>query len=231
MTRFIYPVRLTPDEDGRVVVEFPDFDYALTDGADVTEALHMASDCLETALAHCINTGKDIPEPSALEPTFGDPWLTTVAPGPVIAAKAALYTAMRAGRITKVGLAAHLAVNEGEVRRWLDPRHATKIATLDRALASLGKRLEITVSDAPHDIDDDSTLDAENARERRARIPPGRPPKKSGLAERVMNAGGEGRADSVKKGKAISASMMTVRHDSPGASGATAVSRSGKKRA
>jgi hypothetical protein len=38
---------------------------------------------------------------------------------------------------------------EKEVRRMLDPRYATKIPALNRALATLGKRLEVTVVDAP----------------------------------------------------------------------------------
>ena len=144
MTHFVYPVRLTRDEDGRVLVEFPDIDFAITDGADVGEALAEASDCIEAALAHLINRGEAIPAPS--RPRKGQ---ATVAPGPVIAAKAALYQAVREAGLTKVALAALLAMDEKDVRRMLDPRHATKIATLDRALKALGKRLELTVRDMP----------------------------------------------------------------------------------
>ncbi len=143
MTRFVYPIRLSHDEDGRVLVEFPDFSFGATDGADVEDAIVQARDCLEELLAFCIDDGLDIPEPSRA----GGDWVTTVAPGPVIAAKAALYEAVRAAKITKVGLAARLGMDEKDVRRMLDPRHATKIATLDRALDALGKRLEITVGD------------------------------------------------------------------------------------
>ena len=195
MTRFIYPAALSPDEAGRVLVKFPDFPIGATDGADVTEALEAARDCLEELIAWCIDDGRDIPAPGKAR----GKGMTTVAPGPVIAAKAALYTALRDARMSKVGLAALLGLNESEVRRFLDPRHATKNASLDRALAALGKRLEITVSAAPHDIDDESTLDADIARERRARIVPGHPPKKSGLAARIMKAGGGGLAASVKR--------------------------------
>ena len=145
MTRFVYPVRLSHDEDGRVLVEFPDFPFGATDGADVEDAIIQARDCLEELLAFCIDDGLDIPEPSRA----GGEWVSTVAPGPVIAAKAALYEAVRAAGITKVGLAARLGMNEKDVRRMLDPRYATKIPALDRALAALGKRLEISVGDTP----------------------------------------------------------------------------------
>ena len=105
MTNFVYPVRLSHDEDGRVLVEFPDFPFAVTDGADVSEALTQASDCLEEALAFYITEGEPIPEPTRFRRGAGG-WIATVAPGPVIAAKAALYQAVRDAGITKVALAA-----------------------------------------------------------------------------------------------------------------------------
>ena len=182
MTRYVYPVHLSHDESGRVLVEFPDFDFAVTDGADVTDALIQAGDCLEEALAICIDDSLAIPEPS----TPDGCWVTTVVPGPVIAAKAALYEAMlsKAG-MTKVALAARLGVGEKEVRRMLDPRYATKIPALARALAALGKRIEITVDDAPRDIVDMGMLDADIAETRRldARALPNPPSPESTTAK------------------------------------------------
>ncbi len=139
--RFVYPVCLSADEDGRIMVEFPDFSFGATDGADQDEALFNAIDCLEEMIAYCISDGLPIPAPSAMP----DGWAAEVAPGPVIAAKAALYQTVRETGITKVALAKRLGIGENEVRRMLDPRHSTKIPALDRALASLGKRLEITI--------------------------------------------------------------------------------------
>ena len=144
MTHFIYPARLSRDEDGRVLVEFPDFPFAATDGADVGEALSEAMDCLEEAIAYHINRGEAIPGPSRARKGQA-----TVAPGPVIAAKAALYQAVREAGLTKVALGQRLAMDEKDVRRMLDPRHATKIGALYRALEALGKRLTIEVADAP----------------------------------------------------------------------------------
>ena len=146
MARFIYPVQLSRDEDGRILVKFPDFPFGATDGADVEEALIQARDCLEELLAFYIDEGRTIPAPTPKAKSSG---LLTVAPGPVIAAKVALHQAVRDAGITKVALAKRLGVGEKEVRRMLDPRYATKIPALDRALTALGKRLEITVRDAP----------------------------------------------------------------------------------
>jgi antitoxin HicB len=39
-----------------------------------------------------------------------------------------------------------MQVNEKEARRMLDPKHPTKVPTLERALAALGRRAEIEVN-------------------------------------------------------------------------------------
>jgi hypothetical protein len=51
-----YPAILNPDEDGRLVVHFPE---ALTDGADEAVALREAADCLCEALASLIGGGEE----------------------------------------------------------------------------------------------------------------------------------------------------------------------------
>lgn len=144
MTRFVYPVHLTANEPGGILIKFPDFDFAISEGDDVADALIQAADCLEEALAICIDDGLPIPAPSPVAKGG-----YTVAPGPVIAAKAALYAAMRNGGLTKVALAARLGINEKDVRRMVDPRFTTKIPALAKALDALGKRIEITVTDRP----------------------------------------------------------------------------------
>jgi antitoxin HicB len=63
-TLFGYPARLDPDEDGRLVVHFPDLPEALTDGADKVEALREAADCLSTALAARMAGDEEIPPPA-----------------------------------------------------------------------------------------------------------------------------------------------------------------------
>ncbi len=140
--RFSYPVDLSEDADGRFLADFPDFAGTATDGVDRAEALVEAADCLEEALARCIADNDDIPSPS---PARGRPMAS---PGALIAAKAALYEALGESGVTKSGLARALDCDEAEVRRMLNPRHATKIARLERALAYLGRRLVVTVEAA-----------------------------------------------------------------------------------
>ena len=103
--RYGFPARLEPEEEGRLVVHFPDLPEALTDGADEPEALAEAADCLSEALAGRINRGEDIPPPSRLR--RGQHW---VAPEPTIALKAALHSALRTRGMTVADLARRLDI-------------------------------------------------------------------------------------------------------------------------
>ena len=140
--QYRYPVDLTADEAGRILAVFPDLTGAATDGATREEALAEAADCLEEALAAAIAAGEDIPPPS---PARGRP---VVAPGVLIAAKAALYDAMRRQGIGKSDLARRLGIDEAVARRMLDPKHATRIDRMEAALAALGRRAVLSVEAA-----------------------------------------------------------------------------------
>ena len=63
-------------------------------------------------------------------------------------AKAALYLAMAEAGISNVQLAKTLGCDEKEVRRMLDPRHATKLPRIQDALNVFGKRLVMSVEEA-----------------------------------------------------------------------------------
>ena len=141
-TRYSYPIDLHKERGGGYSVTFPDFDEAFTDGDTLAEAVAEAADCLEEALASRIARSEDVPAPS---PARGRP---AAVPGAVLAAKAALYEALRERRLSISAFAAAMGVQESEVRRMIDPRHTTKIGRLEEALACLKKRLVITVEEA-----------------------------------------------------------------------------------
>jgi antitoxin HicB len=61
------------------------------------------------------------------------------------ALKAAVYLAMRDGRVSKLELARRMQVDPKEAHRMLDPKHPTKVPTLERALHVLGRRAEVSV--------------------------------------------------------------------------------------
>jgi antitoxin HicB len=139
MQHFVYPASLTPDEhDGGFVVTFADLPEAITQGDDTTDALRQAADCLEEAIAGRIRRHDCIPEPSPIE---GNAYAIPLSAQ--MAAKAALYLALRQAGITQVELATRLHCDEKEVRRLLDPRHASKLSRVESALAVLGHQLVV----------------------------------------------------------------------------------------
>ncbi len=138
-----YPADIERDDDGRYVVSFRDFGWGATDGATRDEALAEARDLLRELIAATMREGKDLPEPSPA--TRRRPLIVSPLP---IALKAALYEAWREARISQRRLARELDVAESEVRRMLNPDHATKTATIDRVLRRLGKRVSVTVGKA-----------------------------------------------------------------------------------
>jgi antitoxin HicB len=140
--RYAYPLTLTPDEDGRLVVAFPDVKGASTDGVDETEAIANAVDSLIAALIRYITAREPLPRPS---PARGR---STVTLPPLVAAKLALYSAMLEQHVSNADLAERMGKGEPEVRRLLDLDHRSDIGQIEAALAALGKRLEITVRDA-----------------------------------------------------------------------------------
>ena len=142
--RYRFPARLEPDEEGRLVVHFPDLPEALTDGADEAEALTEASDCLSEALAGRINRGEDIPPPSRLR--RGQHW---IAPDPTMALKAALYSALRARKMTISDLARRLGIDDRKAARLIDPRAASRLTSLEAALSALGYTIAIAVHEKP----------------------------------------------------------------------------------
>ena len=74
-----WPAELERQDDGMILVSFPDFPEALTEGETETEALKQAQDCLMAALGGYVAARRGIPRPS---PTHGRPMVAL----PVLAA-------------------------------------------------------------------------------------------------------------------------------------------------
>ena len=139
-TRYVYPAELEPEPDGSAVnLRFPDVPGARTWGDDEAEALSLAEDCLVTALYGCVRFCEAIPKPG---PARGRPM---IAVPPLVAAKLALYSALREQGVSAAELARRLGVKESVVQALLHLKRRTHLGQLERALSSLGVELEVSV--------------------------------------------------------------------------------------
>ena len=143
--RYAYPCNIVRDKEeerasGReaYTVSFPDVYGANTGGWSWEEALEMAKDCLGVALGMYVKAREDIPAPS---PLVEGQVLVSVAP--IVAAKLALYAAMREQGVTNVALAVRLGLQENAVRRLVDPGHRSHIASVEKALRAVGRSLVV----------------------------------------------------------------------------------------
>lgn len=132
-----YPVEFTPDDNGTVMVTFPDVPEALTFGDDEDDALARAPDALETALAGYIQDRREIPRPS---PARGRAMVDMHL---LATLKLEAYSAMRSRDWRKADLARALQVNPRQIDRLLDLRHATPVDRLEAAFAACGRRAVI----------------------------------------------------------------------------------------
>lgn len=141
--RMAWPARFERQEDGNILVRFPDIPQALTEGADEDEAMTEARDALAEAVAAIVKQGAKLPLPGA----DGD---VMVPLDPAIAIKALLHYAMGEAGLTKSALARAMGLDEKEVRRMLNPAHrGTKIARYTDALAACGFLVEVSARPTP----------------------------------------------------------------------------------
>ena len=127
---YIYSCVLTPEIGGGFSVTFPDVPAALTHGADQDEALAMAEDALVAALGAYIQCREDIPIPSPV--VSGQRRISVRS---MVAAKLALYSAMRSRRITQTDLAHRMGSSEGAIGKLLDLDSHSRIGDIEQALA------------------------------------------------------------------------------------------------
>jgi len=136
-----YPVTLTPDTNGTLLVTFPDVPEATSVGENETEALSEGLDALEAAFEIYFSEKRPIPMPSKAkrgQPVVRLPVLT--------ASKVLLANEMVAQNVRKADLARLLDCDQVQVDRLLKMGHATKIESIEAALRALGKHLEVSLA-------------------------------------------------------------------------------------
>lgn len=143
MRTFVYAARFEPGDEGGVVVTFPDVPEVITQGDDEADAMKQAQEALGLALL--TYPRRDLSIPHAKAKGRG---LIAIAVEPEVAAKIAVLEAFKHSGISKSELGRRIGKDEKEIRRILDPRHRTKLATLTEALRTLGQQLVIGVQEA-----------------------------------------------------------------------------------
>lgn len=143
MQTFAYAALFEPGDDSGIVVSFPDVPEAITQGDDMVDARSQAEEALGLALLTYPQRGLPFPKPVPAKPG-----LVMVAVAPDVAAKLAVLEAFAASGLAKSELGRRLGKNEKEVRRILDPKHATKLPMMVEALRVLGKRIVVGIEEA-----------------------------------------------------------------------------------
>lgn len=132
-----YPAKIVPDGDGWMV-SFRDIPEALTSGPTYEKANEQASGALLDAMDFYVEDRRRVPDPS--QPRRGEVLIALPASA---AAKVLLLNQMVEQGVRPAQLARNLDTTPQVVNRLVDLHHATKIDTVEAALASLGKRLEL----------------------------------------------------------------------------------------
>lgn len=144
MRSYAYRALFEPgDRRGVIVVTFPDVPEVVTEGDGEADARAQAEEALALVLLTYLRLGQPLPKPRAK-----GRGLIEIGVTPDVAAKLAVLEAFKAAGISKSELARRIGKDEKEVRRILDPKHATKLPALTAALRALGKRLVVGVTDA-----------------------------------------------------------------------------------
>jgi antitoxin HicB len=138
-----YPVKLTPDDNGTILVTAPDLPEVSTFGADKADALVRAADAIATALKGRIRAREAIPAASA--PRRGQQRVRLPA---IVATKLELYRAMIETRTRKADLARKLGVHAPQIDRLLDLDHKSQLDQIEAAAKAIGREFHIELRPA-----------------------------------------------------------------------------------
>lgn len=137
-----YPVVLEPDDNGTVMVTFPDFPEAQTFGDDEADALSRASDALATIVDGYIRARRPLPVATRASGLSAEL-------SPLMSTKVELYNAMQTLGVTKSALGRRLNWHAPQVDRLLDLMHSSQVNQLDAAAKALGGTLSMQIEGLP----------------------------------------------------------------------------------
>ena len=135
-----YGVQLVSDGD-TILVTCPSFPEVASVGDDKEEALLEVVDAIVLAIECRIADREKIPAPVNL----GNGLVPVHIPAMVMI-KAELHNEMLAQGVRKSELARRLGIHMPQVDRLLNPKHSTKLETLELAFEKLGKHLALCIA-------------------------------------------------------------------------------------
>lgn len=139
-----YPARFQLNRpSGTYTVTFPDFDWGVTQGDDLDDAMFMARDILKIVLQDLIDHRKALPKPSKK----GRGYRIVSLPASE-EAKVVLYAAMRDAGLRNTDLARRLRQPVAYVDRLLNLHRRSKMDDIEAALGAFGKMISIEVRSA-----------------------------------------------------------------------------------
>ncbi len=144
MDAYAYPSKIAKAREGGWLIRFRDFPEGHSQAEASEDVLEAAEGLLQACIEGRLLDGLEVPAPGELragEILVGVPIET--------ATKAALFRAVAGSGSSRLAIAKALGVDEKELRRMLDPRHASKLPRVARVLKSLGKELRLSVVDRP----------------------------------------------------------------------------------
>ncbi|MEZ5435447.1 MAG: helix-turn-helix domain-containing protein [Pseudomonadales bacterium] len=137
----LYPARFTKEPEGGYTVTFRDVPEAITYGETQEDAHTQAVDALVTAMDFYFEDKRTVPDPS--RPRKGEALVELPLS---VALKVELLNTQIKQRVRPAELASRMGVRPQEVTRIMNLHHTTKIDTLAKAAAALGKRLDMSLA-------------------------------------------------------------------------------------
>jgi len=138
---YAYPAVVKPDDNGTLLVTFPDIPEAITVADTEDDVTRVGREALESAFDVYFDERREIPSPS--KPKRGQRLVLLSA---LVTSKVMLANEMVRQGVRKADLARRLHLHGPQVDRLLDPRHSSKIDAIEAAFESLGRKLEVSVT-------------------------------------------------------------------------------------
>lgn len=142
--RIAYPVQAW-EEDGVFMVQgLPPLDNIQSYGKSQAVALENACEALTGVLGALLDRGLPIPDPAPIPP--GAKGVHLVEPTAKVTVPILLRKAREAAGLTQSDLAVKLGVTYQAVQKWERSGANPTVATIDRVLRALGRRLELELA-------------------------------------------------------------------------------------